>query len=295
MGPASRTQPPVSSSPLHPEPGVPDVEKGGGRSLTQAVVTAVILVAILVSFYLLGNPAFFVLICIVVLTALFELLDALRLSGRRPPIAFGLVCGLAFLVVAYIERPVFFGIVLVATTFGGLLLGMRPGRGTSPATDVAWLVLGVTWIAGGGAAATAITRLEPDGLNFIVMNVGIVALFDIAAYFAGTTFGKHKMAPSISPAKSWEGFAAGLIAALSGGLIASLLLDELTLIHGLDVGLIVGLLGPSGDLVESMVKREIGIKDSSRFLPGHGGFLDRLDAILFSVPAVYLYLRLIVF
>jgi phosphatidate cytidylyltransferase len=272
----------------------PEAAPDGGRSLFAAVITAVILVVILVSCYFLGNPAFFVLICIVALAALFELLDALKQSGRRPPVVFGLLCGFAFLYVAYIEKPAFFGIVLVATTFGGLLLGLQPGRGRPSGSDIAWLVLGVTWITGGGAAAVAITKL-PDGMNLILMTVVLAALFDISAYFVGTAFGRHKMAPSISPAKSWEGFAGGVVAALAGGLVAALLLDEITLIHGLDVGLIVGLFAPSGDLVESAVKREIGIKDSSRFLPGHGGFLDRLDGILFCMPPVFLYLRFVVF
>jgi phosphatidate cytidylyltransferase len=263
--------------------------------LLQAVVTAVVLIALVVGFYLLGASAFFVLICIAVLLALFELMDALKKSGRRPVVSFALLCGFGMLFVAYLERPAYFGVVLAVTVFGSLLLGLRPNRGTTPSSDAGWTVLGVMWICGGGAAATAITRLEPDGLNLLVALVGIVAFDDIAAYFGGTAFGKHKIAPSISPAKSWEGFAAGGVAALAAGVIAARLLDELTLLHGLDIALIVGLLNPVGDLVESSAKREIGIKDSSGLLPGHGGMLDRLDAIVFCVPAVYLYLRFVVF
>jgi phosphatidate cytidylyltransferase len=263
--------------------------------LAQAVVTALFLVGLVVGFYVLGSSAFFVLICAVVLLALYELLDALKKSGRRPVITFGVLCGLGMLSVAYLERPAYFGVVVAATVFGSLLLSLRPKRGASPASDAAWTMLGVLWIGGGGAAATAMTRLEPGGLDLLVALVAIVAADDIAAYFAGTAFGKHKLAPSISPAKSWEGFGGGMLAALGMGVVASLLLDELTLLHGLDIALIVGLLDPVGDLVESSAKREIGIKDSSGLLPGHGGMLDRLDAILFCLPAVYLYLRFIVF
>jgi phosphatidate cytidylyltransferase len=267
----------------------------GGRSLVQAAVTAVVLVLVVIGFYILGASAFFVLICIVVLLALYELLDALKKSGRRPVIPFGLACGLGLLVVAYLERPAYFGVVLAVTVFGSLLLSLRPGRGQTPASDAAWTVLAVTWICGGGAAATAITRFDPGGLNLLVAMVALVAVDDIAAYFAGTAFGKHKLAPSISPAKSWEGWAGGAVAALGAGVVASLLLDELTLLHGLDMALIVALFNPVGDLVESSAKREIGIKDSSELLPGHGGMLDRLDAIIFCAPAVYLYLRFVVF
>jgi phosphatidate cytidylyltransferase len=263
--------------------------------LLQAVVTAVVLIGLLIGFYLLGASGFFVLICGVVLMAIFELLVALKRSGHRPIVSFGLACGFGMLVVAYLERPAFFGVVLAVTVFGSLLLGLRPKRGPTPSSDAAWTILGVMWIGGGGAAATAITRLEPGGLDLLVATVGIVAIDDITAYFAGTAFGKHKIAPSISPAKSWEGFAGGALAALGAGVVASLILDELTLVHGLDIALIVGLLNPVGDLVESSAKREIGIKDSSGLLPGHGGMLDRLDAIIFCLPAVYLYLRFVVF
>ena len=270
-------------------------KQGGGRPLAKAVVTAVVLVALATGFYLLGVTAFFVLICAVVLLALYELLHALTKSGRRPVVPFGLACGFGLLLVAYLERPAYFGVVFAVTVVGSLLLSLRPGRGETPASDAAWTLLGVTWVCGGGAAATALTRLEPGGLNLLVAMVAMVAAGDIAAYFTGTTFGRHKLAPSISPAKTWEGFAGGLVAAIAAGIVSSFLLDELTLLHGLDIALIVGLLSPVGDLVESSAKREIGIKDSSGLLPGHGGMLDRLDAILFVVPAVYLYLRFVVF
>jgi phosphatidate cytidylyltransferase len=277
------------------EPDLPSHKKSGGRSLIQAVVTALVLVGLVVGFYLLGPSGFFILICGAVLMALYELLAALKKSGRRPVIVFGLACGFGMLYVAYIERPAYFGVVVAVTVFGSLLLGLRPQRGATPASDAGWTALGVLWVCGGGAAATAITRFEPGGLNLLVAMVAIVAADDIAAYFAGTAFGKHKMAPSISPAKSWEGWVGGMVAALAAGVVASLVIDELTLLHGLDIALVIGLLNPVGDLVESSAKREIGIKDSSGLLPGHGGMLDRLDAIIFCAPAVYMYLRFIVF
>jgi phosphatidate cytidylyltransferase len=103
------------------------------------------------------------------------------------------------------------------------------------------------------------------------------------------------MAPSISPAKSWEGFAGGLAGALGGGAVFGLVATQLTTLEGVAIGGICGLLAPAGDLVESLVKRELGIKDSGRLLPGHGGFLDRLDAILFCAPAVYVFYRVVAF
>ena len=161
-------------------------------------------------------------------------------------------------------------------------------------SDAAWTLLGVTWIGGGGAGAVSILKIDDNGLAMLVAFVLITALDDIGAYFVGTRFGKHKIAPSISPAKSWEGFFGGMVTALLGGMAFGAVVDGLGVLDGLAIGGICSLLAPVGDLIESMAKREIGIKDSGRLLPGHGGFLDRLDAIIFCAPAVYVYIRLVV-
>ncbi len=261
-----------------------------GRSLKQAVVTALILLALIIICALIGKIAFFVLVSVVVLIALFELYDALLQTGHRPNMVFGLLCGFALLLVAFLERPALIAVVLAVTMYGAFLLALRPQRGTTAASDVAWTLLGVAWVAGGGAAAASILQLD-DGIFLLVAYILITALDDIGGYFAGTRFGRHKMAPSISPAKSWEGWIGGFAASLAGGLFFAALLESLDPLHGLAIGAISGLLAPVGDLIESLVKREIGIKDSGRLLPGHGGLLDRLDAILFCAPAVYLYLR----
>ncbi|MDQ4143200.1 MAG: phosphatidate cytidylyltransferase [Actinomycetota bacterium] len=273
-----------------PEPAPP-----GGRSLAQAVVTALILVGLMAVFYLLGVRGFFVLASLVVGTALFELLDALKRTGHDPSMVIGLAGGFAMFGVAYSQRPALFSVVLATVLVLGFLWALRPNRGPVPASDVAWTLLGVAWIGGGGAGAISILVLDPGGLDLLIAFILTVAAGDIGAYFVGTAIGKHKLAPSISPGKSWEGFIGGVVGSLLGGLLFAGLLDELNLLHGAAIGVICGLISPVGDLVESLVKREIGIKDSGRLLPGHGGFLDRLDAILFAAPAIYLYLLFIVF
>lgn len=273
----------------------PEPAPTGGRPLGPAVVTALILVAMIAAFYALGVRGFFVLVCAVVLTALFELLDALIQAGRKPSLVIGLAGGLGMLAVAYSGRPAFYGVVLAGVLVGGFMWALRPQRGDTPASDAAWTLFGVAWVAGGGAGAASMLTLDPGGLNLLVAFILIVAAGDIAAFFVGTNLGRHKLAPSISPGKSWEGFLGGVMGSLLGGLLFGSLLDELTLQHGLAIGAICGLISPIGDLVESLVKREIGIKDSGRLLPGHGGFLDRIDAIIFAAPAVFLYLRFVVF
>ena len=272
-----------------------DAPASNKRSLPQAVATAFFLLGLMIVCYLLGTRAFFVLICAVVLLAEYELLTALKGAGHRPSVLLGLAGGLGMLAVAYSERLASFGIVLASTLVAGFLWALRPQRGKSAGTDVAWLLMAVAWVGGGGAGAALIMLLGPHGLNLLFAVVGSIAIGDISAYFVGTAIGKHKMAPSISPGKSWEGFAAQIVGALTAGTISGLVLDELDPVQGLLLGGLCGLLAPVGDLIESMVKREIGIKDSSQLLPGHGGFLDRLDAILFCCPAAYLDLNLVVF
>ena len=278
--------------PAEQEPESPASRTAPGRSLSQAVVTALVLLGLIVVCAYGGRRWFFVLAAVVVLMAIFELLDALVQKGRRPSIILGLAGTLGMLGAAYTERFAWLAITLAVSTYLAFLLALRPSRGTTPASDAAWTVLGLAWIGGGGAGVVSILVMD-GGLSLLVASVLIVACDDIGAFFAGTSFGRHKMAPSISPAKSWEGFAGGIVTALAGGLLFASILDEMTVATGLALGTIAGLLAPVGDLVESLAKRELGIKDSGRLLPGHGGMLDRLDAIIFCCPALSLYLHFV--
>ena len=281
-----------AGEPAAAAPGSEELPKGG-RSLVQAVATAVVLLALVALCAYLGTTAFFILICVVVLTALFEVYDAVVQAGGKPSVVLGMLAGLGMLLAAFFERPALLPVGVALTRSGAFVVALRPGRGSSASTDVAWTLLGVAWIGGGGAGATSIMMIDHSGLFLLIGYVLVTAVDDIGAYFVGVSFGKHKMAPSISPGKSWEGFLGGTAVALLAGLAFGALADELTLIDGLVLGAISAMLAPVGDLVESMFKREMGIKDSGRLLPGHGGLLDRLDAIVFCAPAVYLYLRFI--
>lgn len=262
------------------------------RSLVQAVATALVLLGLLTLCAYLGTGAFFVLILAVVSTALFELYDGLIQAGHRVVSPFGLAAGAALMVGAFIGSVEVVAVTAVVAVLGSFVLALRAGRGATPATDVGWTVLGVFWVAGGGAAATAIMMLD-GGLPLLIAFILVTAVGDIGAFFVGVRFGRHKMAPSISGAKSWEGFAAQVPSAVLAGAAASVFVDRLELVEGLGLGLLCGLLGPAGDLSESLFKREIGIKDSGRLLPGHGGLLDRLDAIVFCAPAAFLYFLLV--
>ena len=133
--------------------------------------------------------------------------------------------------------------------------------------------------------------------GFTVLSIfGAIWVCDSAAYFAGRAFGRHKLFPRVSPHKTWEGAIAGCLAAvLTFGLFQRLLLPYLSMRDALVCGALIGLFGQVGDLAESLLKRDAGVKDSSALIPGHGGVLDRFDSLLFVAPLLFFYLDFIVF
>lgn len=162
----------------------------------------------------------------------------------------------------------------------------------------AWTLTGALYI-GWLLSYLVALRLEPGtadfpnaGRNFVFL--ALLATFgsDTAAYFIGKAIGKHKLAPSISPGKTWEGAIAGLFGAVIVSLLFTLstpLQLPLNYIHAIVLGAVISVFGQLGDLAESMLKRGTGVKDSGNLMPGHGGLLDRLDSILFAGVVVYLY------
>lgn len=159
-------------------------------------------------------------------------------------------------------------------------------------TRVAHLVTGVVYGASGMAAMAAL-RLDPvNGMAFAVAAMTITWGNDTSAYFFGRFLGKHKLAPTVSPNKTWEGFFGGMLGSIVGMFIArGFFFPQLTVMDCLVLGFGGALLGPLGDLCESLLKRTYGVKDSGRAIPGHGGFLDRLDALIFNAPLVFLYVE----
>ena len=128
-----------------------------------------------------------------------------------------------------------------------------------------------------------------QGVRFVYLCMAATWCNDTMAYFAGRTFGKHKMHPAISPKKTWEGFAGGVTGSLIAAMVCrATFLPELSMVEALIYGLVMAPLVPLGDLAESVLKRASGVKDSGQLIPGHGGLLDRIDALLFALPWTYL-------
>jgi phosphatidate cytidylyltransferase len=133
-------------------------------------------------------------------------------------------------------------------------------------------------------------RMLPHGVSWLFLIMVIVMTGDSAAYYVGSSFGKTKLYPAVSPKKSVEGSLGGLVGSVIGALISkALYFPELTVVDCIATALLLGVLGQLGDLFESLVKRSCGVKDSGTIFPGHGGILDRLDSILFAGPAAFYY------
>lgn len=133
--------------------------------------------------------------------------------------------------------------------------------------------------------------LYSEGGYLLISIMVSIWVCDSAAFFLGSAFGKHKLFPRVSPNKSWEGAIAGFVFAIISMLVAKfLIMDLFSLVDAIIIGAIVGVIGQMGDLVESLIKRDADVKDSSAIIPGHGGIFDRFDSLLLTAPAVYFYL-----
>jgi phosphatidate cytidylyltransferase len=152
-------------------------------------------------------------------------------------------------------------------------------------------VLGAAWIGLGLAHVLLIRAIPHDGRLAIFTVVLAVFAGDIAAFFAGRMIGRHRLAPAISPGKTWEGFVFGTAATIFVAFVALYKQDYISIADSIVLGVVIAVAGPLGDLFESALKRDMQVKDSGRLLAGHGGMLDRLDAPLFAAVASYYVLR----
>lgn len=215
-----------------------------------------------------------------------ELVQALRVLGAQPALAPLLIGGAVMIVVAYREGASALFLALAVTILGCLVWRIgEPGLGAF--RDLSASVLTATYVPfllGFAALMTA----ETDGPARVTACVATVVCSDTGGYVAGVLFGKHPMAPSVSPKKSWEGFAGSALFCVVAGVIFFATLFDASPWLGILFGLAVVCSATLGDLGESMIKRDIGIKDMGSLLPGHGGLMDRLDSVLPTVAVSWL-------
>jgi phosphatidate cytidylyltransferase len=249
------------------------------------IATALILIPF-IAWVTLASPqwVFFAVLAITGLLAYSEFDNIVASSGILRAGWPGMAAGLALLLA---PNP---AVVLVLIAMLGMALALRANNLAAALPAAGAFSLGVAYVFGAWRCAADLRAINPHWLLFAML---LSWAGDTAALYVGRPFGKHKMAPVISPAKSWEG-AAGSVAGgmLVGGIYAHYLIPQEPLAQALLLAAAGNIAGQLGDLCESALKRGAGLKDSGTLLPGHGGWLDRIDSSLFSVPAVYALLKL---
>jgi phosphatidate cytidylyltransferase len=253
--------------------------------LVLRVVTGVALIAAFL-LSLLWRPAIIVLALAVFVIAAGEFYSVLIHRRYKPLSIFGFLgivgAGLGTVVWGVVAIPLAFALMITVI----LLFDAVSQRRQGAVTGFSLTILVAVWVGGFGAFAFPI--IAADNYQALVLTVvGMVALVDIAAYFVGRTIGSRPFAPVISPKKTIEGFIGGTLMALAAGAIASFFVEAIDLPAGLVLGVVVAVFAPLGDLSVSVIKRSLDIKDMGSILPGHGGLLDRIDAIIAVVPAAW--------
>jgi phosphatidate cytidylyltransferase len=267
------------------------INKRAGRKLLPSILVSLSLLTLIFGSITLEPKLFLALICIVIMLGVRELTHAYRAGGIELPDLPIMAAALVILLASWFGGTeglaVSTGLIIPILMFLLLLISQKDfiKRSTSAVFAVFYLA-----VLGGFILLVA---NDPDGGKRILALVILISCNDTFAYFAGVLFGKHKMAPSISPKKSWEGLIGGLIASLIGGGLVFHLAFETGWYVGSAIGVMTVVTATCGDLIESAIKRDLAIKDMSNLLPGHGGIMDRLDSALFTAPAVWFAFELI--
>ena len=249
------------------------------------VLVTVVGVPIVLWLVYLGNWWLFGLATVVAVIALHELYVMAR--GLRPLVLAGYVGAIATLVGAQLGGAEWMvGGFMLTLLLAFLLYGIAETR--QPATvTMSVTILGTAWIALGLAHLLLLRDLPEHGRLAVFTLLLAVFADDTAAYLVGRLLGRHKLAPSLSPGKTWEGFLAGTAAAIAVAFFALYEQDFLTIPESIAFGAAIALAGAAGDLFESAIKRDLQVKDSGQLLGGHGGMLDRIDSLLFASVAAY--------
>jgi phosphatidate cytidylyltransferase len=264
--------------------------QAAASDFTLRVGSAVVIFGLFLGSLLLGGWWFAGFVILVMVVAAGELFATLRTLDYRPVALFGLL-GVTLMGVGAVQvGPLAIGGWAAAIAVLTILFFSLATR-RHPMENAAVTITGMAWV--GLLSFAVLIERGPQPVAYILFLVLLIAFNDMGAYFVGRSFGKRPLAPSISPSKTVEGFFGGLIASM---VIASILTtfpawETIGIARGLALAGVVGIFSPLGDLIESMMKRSIGVKDMGSVLPGHGGMLDRVDSFLLAAPAAYLLMR----
>ncbi|TCB96179.1 phosphatidate cytidylyltransferase [Micromonospora zingiberis] len=286
---AARPAGPQSGSNAGPQPA----PSRAGRNLPAAISVGVCLGAAVLLPLFLYTPSFLLVLAAAFGVGIWEMSRAVRRARAQVPLVPLIVGGVLTVTIGWFGGLDALLLGLLVTIAGTLV--WRLGDGTANfRRDMTAAILIAVYVPFLGGFAALLASSPDDGALRVLVTLVAVVLSDTGGYAAGANFGKHPMAPTISPKKSWEGFAGSVGAAALGSALLLWLLFDVAPWWGAVFGVAVSGAAVLGDLAESMIKRDLGVKDMSNLLPGHGGLMDRLDSVLFAVPTAYLLLVVLV-
>jgi len=273
-----------------PPSGPPPPAGKTGRNLPAAIGVGAGLGALVLVPLLTYRPAFVLVIAAAVVVGVWEMVRAISAAEARPPLVPLLVGGAGTMFLAWFSGAEALVVGLVLTVIAVLLwrLADGPVGFQRDVTAAALVAAYVPFLAG----FAVLLLLPADGELRVIAFIATVVCSDVGGYVFGVLFGRHPMAPTVSPKKSWEGMAGSLLFCAVGGACFLIFFFDGAWWHGVLYGLAIAVAATLGDLAESMIKRDLGIKDMGSLLPAHGGLMDRLDSLLTAAPVAYLLLEL---
>jgi len=260
--------------------------------LIKRIITASIIIIIGVIFIFIGGWPFVIFISSLLAVASWEYWNIFQKGGYSPNAAIIFIAVGSLIVLRYLFDFIYSDIVLSLAVLAAMAyntIRYELGR-SNTSIDFGITLGGILYIGWLGSYLISL-RFLPDGLWWILLAIPTVGIADGGAYLFGTRLGKHKMAPRLSPKKTWEGYFGGVLFGILGGALLGMIFHnsapQISILDGLILGAILGFITPLGDLGESMLKRQFNLKDSSNILPGHGGMMDRIDTWLWAACLSY--------
>ncbi len=263
-----------------------------GRNLPAAIGVGVVLAGAVLGSLFFWRPAFLGVLALAVGVGTWELVRAIRSSGVNPPLIPLIAGGALMAGLGWWGQADALTFGLMVTVLAAMIWRLADGVGGygRDISAASFVAVYLPFLAG---FAALLASAPADGDLRVLVTLAGVVLSDTGGYIAGVVFGRHPLAPSVSPKKSWEGLAGSLIATGVGGALLLYFLFDVAVWWGAIFGIAVSVAAVLGDLGESLIKRDLGVKDMSSLLPGHGGLMDRLDSILFAAPTSYVLLVLL--